>query len=191
VVAVLLTVASAGVPVAHAVELTFAVAASTFCPMLLLGIWWRGLTAPGAVAGLVVGGGLSMGAVVSTTFGIATDGWVGVVLTQPAAVSVPAAFATMASARPGAPRPQPGLVPSRASVGHDRSSREHDRSSRLTPRTASRRGHWAMTGPLSLPQPPAHLLPWLAPAVRPGARSDRGVGSPPHGRGASAAVVSR
>ena len=36
-----------------------------------------------------------MGAVVTTTFGIATGGWFGVVLTQPAAVSVPLAFATM------------------------------------------------------------------------------------------------
>jgi len=94
-VALVLTVVTVGVPVAHAVELTFAVAASTFCPMLLLGIWWRGLTSPGAVAGMVVGGGLSMGAVVTTTFGIDTGGWFGVVLTQPAAVSVPLAFATM------------------------------------------------------------------------------------------------
>ncbi|WP_330472862.1 sodium/solute symporter [Terrabacter sp. C0L_2] len=94
-VSLLLTIVSAGVPVAHAVELTFAVAASTFCPMLLLGIWWRGLTARGAIAGMVVGGGLSMGAVVSTTFGIATGGWFGVVMTQPAAVSVPLSFATM------------------------------------------------------------------------------------------------
>jgi Na+(H+)/acetate symporter ActP len=93
--ALVLTVVSAGVPVAHAVELTFAVAASTFCPMLLLGIWWRGLTSRGAISGLVVGGALSMGAVVTTTFGIATGGWFGVVLTQPAAVSVPLAFATM------------------------------------------------------------------------------------------------
>ena len=90
-----LTVVSAGVPVAHAVELTFAVAASTFCPMLLLGIWWRGLTARGAIAGIVVGGGLAMGAVVSTTFGLATGGWFGVIMTQPAAVSVPLSFATM------------------------------------------------------------------------------------------------
>ena len=94
-VAVVLTVASARIPVAHAVELAFAVAASTFCPMLLLGIWWRGLTAVGAIAGLLAGGSLSMGAVVATTFGIATDGWLGVVMTQPAAVSVPLAFATM------------------------------------------------------------------------------------------------
>jgi len=33
------------------VPLVFAVAASTFCPLLVLGIWWRGLTARGAVAG--------------------------------------------------------------------------------------------------------------------------------------------
>ncbi|MFD0902698.1 sodium:solute symporter family transporter [Actinomadura sediminis] len=37
------------------VALALAVSASTLCPLLLLGIWWRGLTAPGAVAGLVCG----------------------------------------------------------------------------------------------------------------------------------------
>ena len=45
-----LTLLSSGLAVAHAVELAFAVAASTFCPLLLLGIWWRGLTAAGARA---------------------------------------------------------------------------------------------------------------------------------------------
>ena len=94
-VAVLLTFVSAGVPVARAVELAFAVAASTFCPMLLLGIWWRGLTARGVIVGLVVGGGLSMSAVVATTFGVDWEGWFGVVIRQPAAVTVPMAFATM------------------------------------------------------------------------------------------------
>ena len=38
------------------VGLAFAVAASSFCPLLVLGIWWRGLTDVGAAAGLVVGG---------------------------------------------------------------------------------------------------------------------------------------
>ena len=94
-VAVALTFVSAGVPVARAVELAFAVAASTFCPMLLLGIWWRGLTARGVIAGLVAGGGLSMTAVVATTFGVDWEGWFGVVIRQPAAVTVPTAFATM------------------------------------------------------------------------------------------------
>ena len=35
-----LTLSSSGLAVAHGVELAFAVAASTFCPLLLLGIWW-------------------------------------------------------------------------------------------------------------------------------------------------------
>ncbi|WP_347351249.1 cation acetate symporter [Intrasporangium sp.] len=94
-VALLLTLASADVPVAHAVEITFAVAASTFCPMLVLGIWWRGLTSVGTICGLVVGGSLSMTAVLTTMFGIGQQGWLGAILTQPAAVTVPVAFATM------------------------------------------------------------------------------------------------
>ena len=93
--AVIMTTASARLPVAHAVELAFAVAASTFCPMLLLGIWWRGLTAVGVMSGLAVGGSLSMSAVLATTFGISGEGWVGAVLLQPAALTVPAAFVTM------------------------------------------------------------------------------------------------
>ena len=36
-----------GVPVADAVGLAFAVSASSFCPLLVLGIWWRRLTPPG------------------------------------------------------------------------------------------------------------------------------------------------
>lgn len=85
---------AARVPVAHAVELAFAVAASTFCPLLVLGIWWRGLTAIGAIAGLVVGGTLSMSAVVLTMLGVTAEGPLGAVLNQPAAITVPMAFAT-------------------------------------------------------------------------------------------------
>ncbi len=48
--------ASPDVAVARTVGLAFAVAASTFCPLLLLGIWWRGLTDVGAIAGLLAGG---------------------------------------------------------------------------------------------------------------------------------------
>ncbi len=82
--------------IARAVGLAFAVAASTFCPLLVLGIWWRGLTAPGAVAGLLVGG---TGSVVAVTWTLAHDatsrGWLDVLLGQPAAWSVPLAFTTM------------------------------------------------------------------------------------------------
>jgi cation/acetate symporter len=90
-----LTLLSSGVAVAHAVELAFAVAASTFCPLLLLGIWWRGLTARGAVAGLLAGGSLSATAVLAVMLGAHPGGWSGSVLAQPALVTVPIAFATM------------------------------------------------------------------------------------------------
>jgi Na+(H+)/acetate symporter ActP len=78
------------------VSLAFAVTASTFCPLLVLGIWWRGLTDRGAVAGLLVGGITSAGAVSLSLFGLSPGGWVGEVLSRPALVTVPAAFLTMA-----------------------------------------------------------------------------------------------
>jgi len=81
--------------VARTVGLAFAVAASTFCPLLLLGIWWRGLTAAGAVAGLVVGGLGSGAAVGWTLITSGTTGWPAVLLGQPAAWSVPASVVTM------------------------------------------------------------------------------------------------
>jgi len=95
VVTLVLTLLSSGLAVAHAVELAFAVAASTFCPLLLLGIWWRGLTAAGAVAGMVVGGATSTCAVVWVMVGGAPTGWAGAVVAQPALCTVPLAFATM------------------------------------------------------------------------------------------------
>ncbi len=56
VVPLVLAALSREVPVATVVGLAFAMAAATFCPLLVLGIWWRGLTDVGAVAGLLVGG---------------------------------------------------------------------------------------------------------------------------------------
>ncbi len=91
----LLALTLPGVGVARAVGLAFAVAASTFCPLLVLGIWWRGLTAVGAVAGLLVGGTGSGIAVLWTLGTVPGGGWASVLLEQPAAWSVPAAFATM------------------------------------------------------------------------------------------------
>ena len=73
--------------------LAFAVAASTFCPLLVLGVWWRGLSTVGAMAGLVSGGMLAMTAVLLTVFGGARAGWAGALLSQPAAWTVPIAFA--------------------------------------------------------------------------------------------------
>ena len=90
-----LALAAPGVGVARAVGLAFAVSASTFCPLLVLGIWWRGLTPRGALAGLAVGGLASGVGVVWTLGSSSTTGWTAVLLGQPAAWSVPAAVATM------------------------------------------------------------------------------------------------
>jgi Na+(H+)/acetate symporter ActP len=90
-----LSVAVTRLDFSEAVALVFAVAASTFCPLLVLGIWWRGLTSPGALVGVLVGGVLSGGAVAASLAGLGGDGWIGVLLYRPAIVTVPAAFLTM------------------------------------------------------------------------------------------------
>jgi Na+(H+)/acetate symporter ActP len=79
----------------EAVALVFAVAASTFCPLLVLGIWWRGLTAAGGIAGVLVGGIGSASAVALSLGGYVDAGWLGVLLYRPALATVPAAFLTM------------------------------------------------------------------------------------------------
>ncbi|MDA5280625.1 sodium/solute symporter [Streptomyces sp. NPDC054904] len=89
------SVAATQVPVADAVGLAFAVSASSFCPLLVLGIWWRGLTPPGAVAGLLTGGGAALGAVLATRVGLAPTGWAHALLAWPAVWSVPLGFLTM------------------------------------------------------------------------------------------------
>lgn len=94
-VPLMLALMTSGVSVARAVGLAFAVAASTFCPLLILGIWWPRLTDAGALAGLGVGGVLSGIAVVDTLAGTERTGWVDALLAQPAAWTVPAAFLTM------------------------------------------------------------------------------------------------
>ncbi|WP_189219703.1 MULTISPECIES: sodium/solute symporter [Streptomyces] len=87
-----------GLPVADAVGLAFAVSASSFCPLLVLGIWWRRLTPPGAAAGMLVGGGSALVAVAATMVGRPTDGQAGglhALLAWPALWSVPLSFLTM------------------------------------------------------------------------------------------------
>ncbi|MCI4674874.1 sodium/solute symporter [Candidatus Mycolicibacterium alkanivorans] len=81
------------------VGLVFAVAASTLCPLLVLGIWWRGLTAKGAAAGLIVGA-LSSGlaALLAVTGWVDHDalrGWPATLIGYPATITVPLAFTTM------------------------------------------------------------------------------------------------
>lgn len=84
-----------GLPVADAVGLAFAVSASSFCPLLVLGIWWRRLTPPGAAAGMLVGGGSAFVAVAATMSGYPGDGPLHALLAWPALWSVPLGFLTM------------------------------------------------------------------------------------------------
>ncbi|HEV3357126.1 MAG TPA: cation acetate symporter [Pseudonocardiaceae bacterium] len=100
------TVIAAAVPTALAivlpstevslsVGLSFALAASTFCPVLLAGVWWPKLTWVGAAAGIVVGGGLVLTALVLNIVSEFTGRWAPWLVVQPALVTVPIAFATV------------------------------------------------------------------------------------------------
>lgn len=102
----LATVVAGGVPLALAIAvrqsdisltvgMSFALAASTFSPILLLGVWWRKLTWVGAIAGMLVGGGLTLTALVLTTISGLTGDWAPWWINQPALFTVPIAFATV------------------------------------------------------------------------------------------------
>jgi Na+(H+)/acetate symporter ActP len=78
------------------VPLVFAMAAATFCPLIVLGIWWRGLTPSGAITGMLVGGVISAVSVLASLFAIGpSDTPLGTLLYRPALVAVPAAFLVM------------------------------------------------------------------------------------------------
>jgi cation/acetate symporter len=94
-VPVVLALNVASLDVSQVVGLAFAVAASSFCPLLVLGIWWRRLTDLGAAAGILVGGGAAVGAVLVTILGPPLHGWAAALIAQPAAWTVPLAFAVM------------------------------------------------------------------------------------------------
>lgn len=79
---------------AGSVGLVFAFTASTICPLLLLGIWWRGLTDAGAVAGMLIGAALC-GASILFGAQLPPDSPWREFLTQPAAWTVPTAFLCM------------------------------------------------------------------------------------------------
>jgi Na+(H+)/acetate symporter ActP len=92
VVGVTLALALRTTDLSLSVGLSFALAASTFSPLLVLGVWWRGLTWPGAVAGMVIGGGL----VLASLAGNIVSGYTGTTapwfVVQPGLVTVPTAF---------------------------------------------------------------------------------------------------
>jgi Na+(H+)/acetate symporter ActP len=136
-VPVLLALSGQSLSVASMVGLAFAVAASSFCPLLLLGIWWSRLTAPGAVAGLLVGGGLSVLAVLVTLLGGPLPGWPGALLAQPAAWTLPAAVVVMVTVSALTSRRVPAGVTRIMVRLHTPESMDLDRGAKLT-----RGGRW-------------------------------------------------
>ncbi|WP_309056481.1 cation acetate symporter [Streptomyces sp.] len=104
-------VVASKVPVADAVGLAFAVSASSFCPLLVLGIWWRRLTPPGAMAGLLLGGGSALAAVMATRAGLAPAGWAHTLMAWPAVWSVPLGFLGMVLVSLATPRRIPAGTP--------------------------------------------------------------------------------
>jgi cation/acetate symporter len=92
----LLALVARQVDISILVGWAFAIAASTFCPMFLLGIWWTGLSARGAAAGMVTGMVIATAAIITgLAVGESETGATGALLAQPALVSVPLAFLVM------------------------------------------------------------------------------------------------
>ncbi|MEV4895992.1 cation acetate symporter [Nonomuraea sp. NPDC055795] len=130
VAALVLTATTVPVGSVELVLAAFSLSAATFCPLLVLGIWWRRLTAPGAVAGFAAGGGL--------TAALVGLEWVGVKPFVPPAAGVPLAFAVMVMISLLTPGRIPAGVAAMMARMHlpepaagpsiDRSSREGDRS---------------------------------------------------------------
>jgi cation/acetate symporter len=99
-----LSLAAQDLGLADTVGLAFAIASSTFCPLLVLGVWWRRLSTAGAAAGLVVGGILASTAVLLTVFDKVQGGWAGALLAQPAAWTLPVTFLVMVGVSLATPR---------------------------------------------------------------------------------------
>ena len=86
-------VGSAPVGISSAVGHAFAIAAATFAPLLILGVWWSGLTAKGAAAGIAVGGLTTGAAALAAVLQTVPDGWAGAMVSAPTAWATPLAFA--------------------------------------------------------------------------------------------------
>ncbi|GGK65681.1 sodium/solute symporter [Nocardia camponoti] len=133
IVPLVLAVTVTSLDLSRTVALAFSVAASTLCPLLVLGIWWRGLTATGAAAGMLAGGLTSGGATVLAVAGgvspTVANGWLAAIVDYPGAVSVPLAFAVSVLVSLRTKRQDPRAIasifvrmhaPERLGVGADR-----------------------------------------------------------------------
>jgi len=85
VIAILTGLLFRGYNVAFLVGLAFAIAAATFFPVLMMGVWWKKTTEKGALAGMIVG-------MVGSAVMIATNLMNVHTLKNPSIITVPAAF---------------------------------------------------------------------------------------------------
>lgn len=116
----------------------FTVAASTFCPLLVLGIWWSRLTVAGAMSGVVAGLVASSGAIAATLLGLPVTGWLAILVAQPAPWSVPLAFLTMvAVSLRGRPPPWARTAMLRLHLNENRDQTQADRLRALRERAQS------------------------------------------------------
>jgi Na+(H+)/acetate symporter ActP len=129
-VMVLLALRSAELDAGVLVTWGFTVAASTFCPLLVLGIWWPRLTAAGGIAGVLTGLVASSGSILFALAGPQLHGWVAILVQQPAPWSVPLAFGVMAAVSlRGRPPLWATSAMLRLHLDEPRSARPRDRSS--------------------------------------------------------------
>ncbi len=77
------------------VSWTFALAASSFCPLLMLGIWWRRLSLWGAISGLILGTTSAGASILISFINPPGNTWIRTLIFQPAIWTVPFAFLTM------------------------------------------------------------------------------------------------
>jgi len=77
-----------GFSVAFLVGLAFSIAASTFFPVFFMGIWWKGATEKGALAGLILGMVSSTGIISTNLLGLHG-------LANPSIITVPLSFLTI------------------------------------------------------------------------------------------------
>lgn len=84
-----LSLVTASTAIAGVIGSVFALTASTIAPVLLAGIWWRGATGAGAVAGLITGATIWLAGTLASLLGAGSA--LGGLAAQPALLSVPAA----------------------------------------------------------------------------------------------------
>jgi Na+(H+)/acetate symporter ActP len=176
IVPLVFALSSQALDIAQVVGMAFAVAASSFCPLLVLGIWWRGLTDAGAMTGLLLGGGLSVLGVLATLLDVAPSGLPGVLAAQPAAFTVPLALVAMILVSKATARRVPGNVarilarlhaPERLGLAHDRDANVRPTEPVTAPAARSTAG--PTTGPATGPA----AGPATGPAAGPAAPSGR------------------